>query len=327
MKQVTPRVSIGLPVYNGEKYLVEAIDSILGQTYEDFELIICDNASTDRTAKICEDYAACDARIRYYRNPTNIGGGPNFDRTFELSSRGEYFRWAAHDDVVAPTFLERCVSALDADPDAVLCQSLVELIDFKGEVTDIYDPKLTGTWSTRASDRFAAIVLQMHMSTDCFAVIRRSALEGSPLNGNYPSSDQVLLAVLALRGRYIQIREPLFQNRSYPERYSEALAYDERSTWMDSSTAGKTKYPLWRQYAEYVREVRRHDLSPGDRLRCYGHLAHWWFVNWNIPRMAVDIIAGHYPQADPIAHRVKHRIFGRNNLGFNWERWQGADKS
>ncbi len=325
MKQFPPRVSIGLPVYNGENYLAEAMDSILGQTYDDFELIICDNASTDRTAEICADYAARDARIRYYRNPTNIGGGPNFDRTFELSSGGEYFRWAAHDDLIRPTFLEVCVNALDADAEAVLCQPLVELIDAKGKVVGIFDPNLTGTWSTRASDRFAAVVLQVHMCTDCFGVIRRSALEGSPLNGNYPGSDQVLLAVLALRGRYIQIRELLFQNRSCPQRYSDGAAYDERSARIDTSKAGKVQYPLWRQYGQYAREVRQHDLSPGDRLRCYGHLAHWWFVNWNAPRMAIDIIANHYPRAFPMARRLKHRFLGPKNLGFDWQLWRGDD--
>ena len=100
---MTPRVSLGFPVYNGERYLAAALDSLLGQTFRDLEVVICDNASTDRTAELCAAYAARDARVRYHRNPTNLGAAPNFNRTFELS-RGEYFKWAAHDDVCAPTF-------------------------------------------------------------------------------------------------------------------------------------------------------------------------------------------------------------------------------
>lgn len=314
-------------MYNGTNYLAEAVDSILEQSYDDFELIILDNASTDRTAQICQDYAALDGRIHYHRNPTNIGAGPNFDKAFRLSSGGEYFKWMAHDDVLSPTFLDKCVSALDEDPDAILCQSLVALIDSKGNMRDVYDPKLTGTWSTRASDRFAAVVLQGHMGADCFGVIRRTALEGSRLMGNYSGSDQVLLAVLALRGRYIQIREPLFQNRSYPQRYSDGLAYHERASWWDSSNVGKIQFPYWRQYRDYVREVRRHQLTPGDRLRCYGHLAKWWFINWNTPRMAVDLVSNHFPQAYPMARQLKFRLFGKRDLGFDWDRWHGGDES
>ncbi len=85
-----PRVSIGLPVFNGERYLARAIDSVLGQDFRDFELIICDNASTDRTAEICAAYARRDARVRYVRNPRNLGAGPNYDRCFHLA-RGTYF--------------------------------------------------------------------------------------------------------------------------------------------------------------------------------------------------------------------------------------------
>src|SRR5688572_10868700 len=103
MPEKNPRVSIGLPVYNGENYLAEAIDSILAQTFEDFELIISDNASTDRTQEICEAYAAKDGRIRYYRSEVNKGSAWNFNRVFELA-RGEYFKWAAHDDYIAPEY-------------------------------------------------------------------------------------------------------------------------------------------------------------------------------------------------------------------------------
>ena len=118
----TPKVSIGLPVYNGEPFLSETIDAILAQTFKDFELIICDNASTDDTERICRRYAARDKRISYYRQHHNIGAAGNFNRVFNLSS-GEYFKWAAHDDLIAPEYLARCVEILERDRSVVLCHS------------------------------------------------------------------------------------------------------------------------------------------------------------------------------------------------------------
>ena len=99
-----PRVSIGLPVYNGELFLENALDSILSQTYSDFELIISDNASDDKTEEICRSYAARDKRVRYSRNAHNLGAAPNYNRVYHLA-RGRYFKWASHDDVLAPEFL------------------------------------------------------------------------------------------------------------------------------------------------------------------------------------------------------------------------------
>ncbi len=131
MSNLTPRVSVGLAVYNGENYLREAIDSILAQTFTDFELILSDNASTDKTQEICLEYAAKDKRIRYYRNDQNIGGIRNQIRTVELS-RGEYYKLAAHDDVCAPDFLEKCVEVLDRDPSVVLCYPKTKIIDENG---------------------------------------------------------------------------------------------------------------------------------------------------------------------------------------------------
>src|SRR3990172_5611242 len=108
----TRLIAVGLPVYNGQKYLAQAIESILGQTFADFELIISDNASTDRTQEICQAYAARDPRVRYFRNERNLGAGPNYDLCFERA-RSKYFKWAAHDDVIAPDFLEKTKANLE----------------------------------------------------------------------------------------------------------------------------------------------------------------------------------------------------------------------
>ncbi len=107
-----PRVSIGMPVYNGGLFIREALDSLLAQTFTDFELIISDNASTDGTESICREYADKDARIRYVRQAQNLGAAANFKFVLD-ESVGEYFMWAAADDVWLPTFVRVCVGLLE----------------------------------------------------------------------------------------------------------------------------------------------------------------------------------------------------------------------
>jgi len=109
---ISPRVSIGLPVFNGERLVRRALDSLLTQTYQNFELIISDNNSSDATFQICSFYAARDARIRLIKQPVNIGASRNFGCVLSASSC-EYFMWAAHDDIWSATFIEKCVSFLD----------------------------------------------------------------------------------------------------------------------------------------------------------------------------------------------------------------------
>jgi len=128
-----PRMSIGLPVFNGGRFLKDTVDSVLAQTFDDFELIISDNASTDDTEEIARAYAARDQRVRYFRNEANLGAAKNFNRVFELA-RGEYFKWTAHDDICAPSFLLRCIEVLDRDPSVTLCYTRQIDIDEQGQI-------------------------------------------------------------------------------------------------------------------------------------------------------------------------------------------------
>ena len=130
--QTSPRLSIGMPVYNAERYLAEALDGFLAQTFQDFEIIVSDNASSDRTAEICLSFAERDPRIRYFRNARNLGAIPNFNRVFELS-RAPLFKWAAHDDLYHPRYLQTCVRILDDDPDVILAHSSTAFVDDHGK--------------------------------------------------------------------------------------------------------------------------------------------------------------------------------------------------
>ena len=213
----TPRVSVGLPVYNGERYLALAIESILAQTFGDFELIIGDNASTDGTEEICRRFAAADKRIRYLRHPTNIGGGRNFNEVY-YQGRAPYFRWAAHDDLHAPEYLARCVDALDADSSLVACHTHVRFIDAEGRAIHdhVYPP---GHAAARdPASRFADLLREDRHSLEMFGLFRVSALRSTRLLGGYVASDRVLRAHLGLLGRFHVVPEPLFLNRDHPAR-------------------------------------------------------------------------------------------------------------
>jgi glycosyltransferase involved in cell wall biosynthesis len=311
-------LSIGLPVHNGGKYISDAIESILSQTLTDFELIICDNASSDDTEHICRRYAARDGRIRYYRNASNIGASANFNRCFELGS-AKYFKWAAHDDLLEATHLERCVASLEANPDAVLCQSLVRKIDADGNSIGIYDSELIGANARSVARRFDVLVNSTHWSTEIFGVIRRDALARTALIGPYYASDGVLTAELGLLGRLIQVPEPLFLNRDHPDRCVRTVYHDRRLAHKWYQPDGQKPRlrdlcPFWRIYAEYWRMVRRHVPGRRQRLRCYGHLLRWPFVRWHCVQMLLEPIAAYDPRIMNVALNIKRQLFGARRV-------------
>jgi glycosyltransferase involved in cell wall biosynthesis len=305
----TPRVSIGLPVYNGEKFIGPTLDAIVAQTYSDFELIISDNASSDHTAEICQDYAARDRRLRYVRQAHNLGAIPNFNHAFALAS-GEFFRWAAYDDLIAPEFLARGVAALDAAPEATLCASLVRYIDATGANLGIYDSHLLGADAAQPSARFATMTFQPHPGNDLYGLIRRRALVGSAPLGSFHGADRALLAALALRGPFIRLREPLLLIREHPERYTRLNTRPrDRLTWHDTRQTGRLYLPTLRLYAEYWRCISGSGITRSERWRCYLHLLRWWGYNWNWARLAVDLCAPILPDIVTYAEAFKQKVF------------------
>jgi hypothetical protein len=305
-----PLVSVGVPVYNGEAFLEDAIRSTLTQTLGDLELILCDNASSDRTAEICRDYAARDPRVRYFRNARNLGAAANYNLAFS-HARGRYFKWLAHDDRMLPSYLARTHRILQERADAVLCNTVISYIDAAGAQLGLYDSKLSGAESPAPSARFAWMVLRSHTCVDFFGLIRREALRDSLLHGTFHGADRALLAQLALRGRMIQLPAPLLAIREHPNRYTRAQRRSgERAAWHDGTNGGRPGFPTWRLYREYLKMVRREALSPTQRSRCYGVLARWWGYNWNIARAAIDVLAVAAPSAPAQAERLKIRLFG-----------------
>ena len=145
------------------------------------------------------------------------------------------------------------------------------------------------------------------------------------LHGTYHGGDQVLLAVLGLRGRFLRLDEILFMNRSHPQRYSDGIApHHRRAGWFTTDVSRQVKFQLCRKYREYVRAVHQNIEQPAARWRCYGHLFRWWFVDWNAFRVIIDIAAPFAPWLPRAVATTKHRVFGKRNLGFSWDRWLGT---
>jgi glycosyltransferase involved in cell wall biosynthesis len=303
-----PRLSIGLPVYNGERFLRFALDSILGQTYRDFELIISDNASNDGTMLICQDYAARDSRIRYYRNLENIGAAENFNRVFTLA-RGLYFKWAAADDLISPTFLEKCISILDQDPSVILSYTKVDRIDSSGELGGTYDYKM------RVDDpaphiRFSDLILINHFCVAIFGVFRRDSLARTPLIGKFVGSDRVLLAELGLQGRFCEIPEYLFHRRDHPQASGRMFNIYKRLAWFDPRKENAINLVYWKVGLEYLKSVRRVPLPWLEKARCF----RTW-VRWIARRRKVLIedLKAAVIQFVPVSQDIVH--FARRFLG------------
>ncbi len=279
MNHGAPHVSIGLPVYNGERYLAQSIDSILAQTYRDFELIISDNCSTDATEEICRAYAARDPRIRYYRNERNLGPTWNFNHTFELA-RGEYFKWGSHDDVCAPELLERCVAALDSMPDVVLAYARMTLIDDNSQVIERYD-EVQRTYLERPHQRFYELNRTAHRCPQMFGVFRSSILGMTPLIGNYTSSDVTLLAWLGLLGRFYEVPEYLFFCR-YHQHHSMHLSRHQRAQWAEPANVGRIVFPEWRLFYELIHCALTAPVPWPERARCALYMMCWpaWDPHW-----------------------------------------------
>jgi len=285
MTRARPRVSVGVVVYNGERYLAEALDSVLNQTYEDFELIISDNASTDRTAEIAQSYAAKDGRIRYARNERNLGAARNYRRALELSA-GEYFRWAAADDLVGPEFLARCVEVLDREPKVVLAYPKTKFIDEHGNVMSEYDDRLHLPHE-RASDRFRTLVDRLGYCNALYGLMRADVAKRTRLLGSYFGADMVFLAEFVLYGAFWEIPQFVFYRRFHEAASSRMTTLDQYKKFWNPAGRGRIYLYTWRHLWEHARSVQRAPLDVAEKLRLAAFLVRVAF--WRRQRLTREI--------------------------------------
>ncbi len=296
-----PKLSIGIPVFNGQEFLPELLDSLLTQTFRDFEILICDNASSDQTPDICCQYERRDSRIRYFRNSRNVGAIANFNRVFELS-RAPLFKWAAHDDLYHDEYLAACMGLLESNPDTVLAHTGTAFISEKGEMlpydqeTDSFTDRKTGRryWADVPSigdtpvavARFWQVLTRARWGTHMFGIVRREALRQTSLLPNFAGSDRAMLAELALVGRFRCASEPLFLKRFHAN-VSWALDHTELRNFLSTDD---------KHYSRRLRQIRAFFGAPkGKPIGALSKSACFMLVAAHSAKVAAQRLA----QGDP----------------------------
>lgn len=287
-------ITVGLPVYNGARFLEAAIDSIRQQVGVELELIISDNASTDETEAICRRLCSEDGRLRYIRQPENRGAAWNYNELVRLA-RGSYFKWAAHDDVCAPTFLARCKQILDGDDRVVLAYPRAVDIDADGTETKPY-PSLSYATQADAVARAKDVVDTPTPCFESFGLIRTRTLRETKMIGPYTSSDRTLFFELALRGAFMEVDEALFFHRQHDGRsVNSHRNATQRDAWFDPCRSGMHTSPRFRFIGEHVLAVVRSPLSATQKASVLVYL----------PRLVARYAR---PLAGETARWVRHRM-------------------
>ncbi len=270
------KITVGMPVYNGEEFIREAIESILFQNYEDFELLISDNASTDNTEKICREYEKADRRVKYFRNSENKGASFNYNLVFELST-SPYFKWAAHDDICRQGFLKSCIELFEgSDDDTVVCYPSAEIIAADGMVRKVKFTDLDINQKS-SGQRLKYLILNLKECNMVHGLIRKSALEKTRLIGSFFASDVILLIELALQGKIRRIDEKLFCRRIHPGNSRKAnRSYEEVAVWFDPKNRGKVFMPLCQLQVEMIRSILNSDISLKQKGRCLEVALFYW---------------------------------------------------
>lgn len=272
-----PRVSVGLPVFNGESYLAESLESLRTQTLEQIEVIISDNGSTDGSTAIAEDYCRRDPRFRLIRQSTNKGGAFNHNLLVD-HARAPFFKWASHDDVCGGAMLESLADALEANPKAVLAYSDVQYIGADGGMEQCLRRSLQID-DDLPHDRLRQYFRYYSYPKEANAVIgviRTDVLRRSSRIGSYPSSDLVLMAELALAGEFVHVPEVLF----YRRRHSHQSTVENKSArdvalWFDPRNRGWHHAYWWPLVKGYRNAIERSALGGQEKLLCRGELLKW----------------------------------------------------
>lgn len=282
---MTTLITAGLPVYNGEAHLDQALRALRAQTYPALEIVISDNASTDRTEEICRAAAAEDPRVRYYRQPVNLGATANFRRVFELA-RGEFFFWAGHHDLWEPTFAAACGAALEAHPDAVLGYPEMRYIDVDGGLIGHHRDATIDTVGLGVAQRMARLI-ERYPVCAVYGLFRTEALRaittehgiGLHRPQDHMYSDVVLLMQLARLGGYALVPETLYFNRVMPKQKVTSSEYLDQLLPSKVAQGRWSRVHLFRDLIEVIGQAR---LGLAEHLWLLGKLARHW--GWDYTR-------------------------------------------
>jgi glycosyltransferase involved in cell wall biosynthesis len=286
MNTPAPAVTIGLPVYNGENYLAGAVESVLGQTYSDWELILADNASTDGTADLCRSYAERDPRIRYIRHRTNRGAQYNHNFVVKRG-QGRYFKWMGHDDAMRPGFLARCVPLLDADPTLALVTSGVEIMDRAGNILGVEEYR-PGFHERSPHLRLRRFFEGEYFYHTVYGVMRQSMLRHTGLERDWYGSDRMLMIELSLYGSFEIVPDVLLTIREHPGR---SVHIVDKKKWNTPQATGVTSPEYWKRVGAGIEMVLHAPMSDLERARClmeFLRRARHRYRHW-LPRLASEV--------------------------------------
>lgn len=304
MKKAKPTVSVCLPVYNGEGKIEPLLESLWNQTFQDFELVVADNASTDGTEKYLRDLAETEPRIRYHRFVHNAGCSHNYNRAFELSC-GQFTLWAACDDRFEPEYIASCLEALQQHPDAVLCYSAVKIICGDESVKGIgQDPFAID--SDQAAERLLNLIAHLGACNCLFGLMRREALESTQLmRTDFPAPDNLLLAELALRGKFIQLPQPLFR-RGVGDREAQVNFYqhehNQERLFANTIARRGCAMPFSMMGKRHLDALLEVDLPPQLQNAAVQQTRQIWQQRWSQPlkleiqRAVQSVLQGRFPR-------------------------------
>lgn len=262
-----PKVVVGLPVYNGERYLAAAIESHLGQSFGDFQLVISDNGSTDATADICSEYARKDGRVTHVRSDTNQGLLWNHRRVLDaISAPEQYFRWAGADDILEPGLLQEMVTTLDTRPDVEAVVPNTKNIDADGRMIGAMD-RVLDLQSDDVLDRARDILVADYQHVIAYGLLRASTLRSMRTQPNYPGWDPIFAWELVLRGKMAQTVEFALFRRLHAGSISRVKTVGEMRTWVEPTAKTGLGFPNWMWSYERMRTFMSSPLSPRNRLR------------------------------------------------------------
>ena len=277
-----PRVTVSVAVHNGADYLGDCVESILAQSYPDFELVISDSASTDGTEELCRSYAARDQRVRYLRSDDYLGITENHEATLR-AARGELFCWIGADDALHEDYVSACVEAFDADPTLVHVCATAQGIDPLWHrdartplLADYRDDRLT-LLDPSPSARLRNLIRQLRQCNAFMGLYRTDLLRSLLPLEPAPGFDRVLLAQVVLHGRSEQLKRLLYYRRMHSTQTSRHMTEAATQRIFNRPLTTVAYLESVNLFGRQVAAIRQAPLDANERLRCFRVLGVRWF--------------------------------------------------
>jgi glycosyltransferase involved in cell wall biosynthesis len=282
-------VTIGVPVYNGDRHISSCLDSLLAQTHREFVLLVADNASTDRTAEICMQYAAKDSRVKYHRHPSNIGMYGNFN--FLLRSvQTPYLKLANADDFWAPEMVADALEVMERDRSVELCYPMMTLVAEDGSETELY-PRRLHVMDRDPVVRFRRVLAEIGLVSQLMGVVRTSTVQRMQRLTNHPVSDRMFVAEIALYGAIFQTGEFQYFRRFHPGSSSfDRSSEQHQLERVFEQGVKRLRYMAWKYHLGLLRRVARSPLQVKDKLRLALFLGR--NMVWDRDALISDLVEG-----------------------------------